>query len=917
MAKNDWTTGIKISTSDNKDGSIKIKVECIWESNGWSYSINYVTGKVTCNGTTKTVFDSGSISTSGGDKNLGSYTFTVNKTKSAQSIACKAEITSDSTYVSGTKSASKKQSVSAKTSYTISYDGNGGSTPSNQTKWYGEDINLQGAPSRTGYSFNRWNTNTSNTGTGYAGGAKYTANSGVKLYAIWNANSYAINYNANGGSGAPGNFNKAYGSGVNLSNTRPNKTGYTFTGWKSSLTNQIYQPGAWFGENATGTITLTAQWNINQYSITYNGNGNTGGNTNSQTANYGTAINIQNNGFVKTNYDFVKWNTQSDGNGTNYYPGNSYTLGASNLNLYAIWKLAYLSPKIFKSGNDQQNGGIVVSRCDQNGYFDDTGEYINIHFLWEIDKQLTVSELKVEINKKDSDSGWKTIDSSIDTTGTIVDNYKRGLVDVVEHFYGDEIISAEDEYYIRVYIRDSANQSAQTNNYTIPPTTYPIDVLKEGKGIAFGGVSKNPGYADFYWTGRFINKEIYLENSIGNTDTRFIAHNNVSGHFIAFGIGAGNVNRGIWDGASNNGQGEWMMFKDSNNNTIFNGGVIFNTNVRFNTCIKIPKNGGAGWGLCNSDGISIIRDHNNQCVTVDATGGTLFLGYQNTVGINILNGKASFNGSGHLTINSGDSTASRIYLGNRNANLGDTELRTQSKALDIGIGNDAGGSFRIWDFVHSKDILRCTSAGVNTFNGHANSDVALSGATMTGTLVVGNVNGSYCRMNVNGNFTASNSIYADTGHIRSAYTYTNDTTDSATNMFISSAGWIKRTTKTSLRSHKTEIMDVQNNELNPERLYNLEIKQFKYKEEYQPSKNCYRYNKTLIGFIAENVAENYPIAADYEENEEGELKLIGWNDFYLIPPMLKLIQNHKKEIDDLKVKMAALEQRLAALENNN
>ena len=305
MAKNDWTTGIKVSTSDNKDGSIKIKVECIWESNGWSYSINYVTGKVTCNGTTKTVFDSGSISTSGGDKNLGSYTFTVNKTKSTQSIACKAEITSNSTYVSGTKSASKNQSVSAKTSYTISYDGNGGSTPSNQTKWYGEDINLQGAPSRTGYSFNRWNTNTSNTGTGYAGGAKYTANSGVKLYAIWNANSYAINYNANGGSGAPGNFNKAYGSGVNLSNTRPNKTGYTFTGWKSSLTNQIYQPGAWFGENSTGTITLTAQWNINQYSITYNGNGNTGGNTNSQTANYGTAINIQNNGFVKTNYDFV------------------------------------------------------------------------------------------------------------------------------------------------------------------------------------------------------------------------------------------------------------------------------------------------------------------------------------------------------------------------------------------------------------------------------------------------------------------------------------------------------------------------------------------------------------------------------------------------------------------------------------
>ena len=552
MAKNDWTTGIKVSTSDNKDGSIKIKVECIWESNGWSYSINNVTGKVTCNGTTKTVFDSGSISTSGGDKNLGSYTFTINKTKSTQSIACKAEITSKSTYVSGTKSASKNQSVSAKTSYTISYDGNGGSTPSNQTKWYGEDINLQGAPSRTGYSFNRWNTNTSNTGTGYAGGAKYTANSGVKLYAIWNANSYAINYNANGGSGAPGNFNKAYGSGVNLSNTRPNKTGYTFAGWKSSLTNQIYQPGAWFGENSTGTITLTAQWNINQYSVIYNGNGNTGGNTNSQTANYGTAINIQNNDFVKTNYDFVKWNTQSDGNGTNYYPGDSYTLGASNLNLYAIWKLAYLSPKIFKSGNDQQNGGIVVSRCDQNGYFDDTGEYISIHFLWEIDKQLTVSELKVEINKKGSDSGWQTIDSSIDTTGAIVDDYRRGLVNAVEHFYGDEIISAEDEYYVRVYIKDSADQSTQTNKYTISTTTYPIDILREGKGIAFGGVAKYEGYADFNFKVRTINKNFEAYHNFDDVpnegvgfDAKYIL-NGTSDHMM-FGVNSDGKTRGIYD----------------------------------------------------------------------------------------------------------------------------------------------------------------------------------------------------------------------------------------------------------------------------------------------------------------------------------------------------------------------------------
>lgn len=64
---------------------------------------------------------------------------------------------------------------------------------------------------------------------------------------------------------------------------------------------------------------------------------------------------------------------------------------------------------------------------------------------------------------------------------------------------------------------------------------------------------------------------------------------------------------------------------------------------------EIPKNGSAGYGITNTDGVSIIRDHNNNCVTVDATGGTLFLGYQTTTGINFLNGKANMDSNGYLT----------------------------------------------------------------------------------------------------------------------------------------------------------------------------------------------------------------------------------------------------------------------------
>lgn len=57
-----------------------------------------------------------------------------------------------------------------------------------------------------------------------------------------------------------------------------------------------------------------------------------------------------------------------------------------------------------------------------------------------------------------------------------------------------------------------------------------------------------------------------------------------------------------------------------------------------------------------------------------------------------------------------------------------------------------------------------------------------------------------------------------------------------------------------------------------------------------------------IGLIAEEVQEIYPIAAD--EDEEGNA--IGWNEKLLLPAMLKLIQEQKAEIDELRERINAL-----------
>lgn len=58
--------------------------------------------------------------------------------------------------------------------------------------------------------------------------------------------------------------------------------------------------------------------------------------------------------------------------------------------------------------------------------------------------------------------------------------------------------------------------------------------------------------------------------------------------------------------------------------------------------ISFANGGGTSYaGICNSSGVPIIRDHNNKNVTVDATGGTLFLGFQNTTGLDFFNGSMS------------------------------------------------------------------------------------------------------------------------------------------------------------------------------------------------------------------------------------------------------------------------------------
>lgn len=111
----------------------------------------------------------------------------------------------------------------------------------------------------------------------------------------------------------------------------------------------------------------------------------------------------------------------------------------------------------------------------------------------------------------------------------------------------------------------------------------------------------------------------------------------------------------------------------------------------------------------------------------------------------------------------------------------------------------------------------------------------------------------------------------------------------------------------SSKRYKENITDELDDDLNPEKLYDLPVKQYNYKSEYS---DIELVAGTQIGIIAEDVERYYPNALI--RNTEGEAE--SWQDRIMIPAMLKLIQQQKKEIDLLKEQNSKTEERLAALE---
>ena len=228
------------------------------------------------------------------------------------------------------------------------------------------------APAATpGYTFGGWNK-ADGTAWDYASD-KVTDN--ITLYAKWAANTYTITFDTAGGSEiAP--ITQDYGTVITAPEA-PTREGYTFIGWDKEI------PTTMPAEN----MTVTAQWEINQYTITFDTNGGSG--IAPITQDYGTEITAPNNP-TRKGYTFKGWDKEIP-----------ETMPAENITVKAKWKdiekptgEIKISENSWKAFLNNITFGLFFkdTQTVTINAADNSGETVTVEYLLS-DKELTKAEL--------------------------------------------------------------------------------------------------------------------------------------------------------------------------------------------------------------------------------------------------------------------------------------------------------------------------------------------------------------------------------------------------------------------------------------------------------------------------------------------------------------------------------------------
>ena len=234
------------------------------------------------------------------------------------------------------------------------------------------------------YSFNGWKLEGDTSDTLYKNNKEYEVTSpSVTFVGQWAAISYPIywTFGYEDEELREGSF--TYGKNIEFL-PDPTRTGYTFLGWKMSvgdastdngekISEQLYKAGDKVMMPA-GVVTMTAQWKINTYTVTYDGNGTTiGVYKESDSVEYGKNYAIQQvSGITPTRYGYKFLGWRKDNEGDLLKAGGSFTMPAKDVTLVAQWERK--SPDLGNKGKHDLSNGV---RYTYNGAFRIKGDPSN------------------------------------------------------------------------------------------------------------------------------------------------------------------------------------------------------------------------------------------------------------------------------------------------------------------------------------------------------------------------------------------------------------------------------------------------------------------------------------------------------------------------------------------------------------
>nr|WP_283945898.1 InlB B-repeat-containing protein [Paenibacillus amylolyticus] len=228
---------------------------------------------------------------------------------------------------------------------TLTFNSNGGSEVTEQTVSYGDKVIVPAVPTKAGYTFAGWYTD-----SGLSQSFDFdntTVTTDITLYAKWTVNSYTVNFETNGGSVVP-DQTVTYGE-LAAAPDDPTKAGHTFAGW--------YTEPEWstpYDLNTNSIVqdtTLYAKWAPNTYKVTFN---TLGGSAVSDAAvEYGRKLSAPASP-SRSGYTFAGWYADSELKTPFNFAQTEIT---ADLTLYAKWSVNSTPPSGGSDGNSSGGSG--------------------------------------------------------------------------------------------------------------------------------------------------------------------------------------------------------------------------------------------------------------------------------------------------------------------------------------------------------------------------------------------------------------------------------------------------------------------------------------------------------------------------------------------------------------------------------